>query len=377
MVYNEGFDILINDRSYFAFSKYSKNNNEKKNINTKWVSKCYSTLVGWYHIGKHKWGCFYAKKIIDNPDKVTNGEPNGKLVVVEGAVKKVDNTVEINQNRFKYNRFKSIGSKISNNKDISISPKHLIDQKINKNNYNQKSVVLEDADQIIDSLSSQLSFIETSEKLNISSDFKDHKQVVDKINSITDLWEATNYNEFSSMTIEQLNKYAGRKKKSLDQLIIKEDKEINSINDHDSDLLSTFTSYSGLKNIIKQTSKQDLPRFEYNYQFKNKDAKYKDLPKNHSDMKYMFKARNQGSCGSCYVMATTSMLEARIRKQTNNKIKERISVQQILSCSVYNQGCDGGYPYLAMKFGSEVELVPEKCMRYKVIFLNINIFFQD
>lgn len=90
------------------------------------------------------------------------------------------------------------------------------------------------------------------------------------------------------------------------------------------------------------------------------------MPKNHSDVRYMFKARNQGSCGSCYAMATTTMLEARVRKQTNNRIKERMSVQQIISCSVYNQGCNGGYSYLALKFGNEVELVPEKCMRYKV-----------
>ena len=251
MVYNEGFDILIKDRSYFAFSKYSKNNNEKKNINTKWVSQCYSTLIGWYHIGKHKWGCFYAKKIVENPEKVTNGETDGKLVVVEGTVKKIDTSVEDSQKSFENSRFKSIDSKIS-----------IMDKKIvtnlkleNKNNKNKKIVIKEEADEIIDSLSSQLSFIETSEKLNISADFKDHKQVVDKINSMTDLWEAKNYNEFASMTIEQLNNYAGRKKIAKDQ--------INTTNDQD-DLLQTFTSYSGLKNIKKQNSKRNFPQIKNN-----------------------------------------------------------------------------------------------------------------
>ena len=60
------------------------------------------------------------------------------------------------------------------------------------------------------------------------------------------------------------------------------------------------------------------------------------------------------------------MLEARIRLQTNNKLKEKLSVQHILSCSVYNQGCKGGYSYLTLKFGNEIELVPEKCMKYEV-----------
>lgn len=67
-------------------------------------------------------------------------------------------------------------------------------------------------------------------------------------------------------------------------------------------------------------------------------------------------------------MATLSMLEARIRRQTSNKVKERLSVQHVLSCSVYNQGCNGGYAYLVLKFGKEIELLPEKCMKYKVNF---------
>jgi hypothetical protein len=48
------------------------------------------------------------------------------------------------------------------------------------------------------------------------------------------------------------------------------------------------------------------------------------------------------------------MLESRLSRNFN--IKERLSVQHILSCSVYNQGCDGGYSYLSLKFGNEVEL---------------------
>jgi cathepsin C len=60
------------------------------------------------------------------------------------------------------------------------------------------------------------------------------------------------------------------------------------------------------------------------------------------------------------------MLEARLQKQSKGKNTEKLSVQHILSCSVYNQGCDGGYAYLALKFGNEVEIFPESCMPYKV-----------
>jgi cathepsin C len=59
------------------------------------------------------------------------------------------------------------------------------------------------------------------------------------------------------------------------------------------------------------------------------------------------------------------MLEARLK--IRGLFKENLSVQHILSCSIYNQGCDGGYAYLALKFGSELELIPESCMPYRVI----------
>lgn len=42
-----------------------------------------------------------------------------------------------------------------------------------------------------------------------------------------------------------------------------------------------------------------------------------------------------------------------------------VSVQSALSCSVYNQGCDGGYPYLVAKFGYDVGFLPAVCMKYQ------------
>jgi cathepsin C len=60
------------------------------------------------------------------------------------------------------------------------------------------------------------------------------------------------------------------------------------------------------------------------------------------------------------------MLEARLQKQYNGNFQDKLSVQHILSCSIYNQGCDGGYAYLALKFGQEAEIFPESCMPYRV-----------
>ena len=42
------------------------------------------------------------------------------------------------------------------------------------------------------------------------------------------------------------------------------------------------------------------------------------------------------------------MIEARLRIHEDENVK--LSVQHAVDCDVYNQGCDGGYPYLVEKF---------------------------
>ena len=114
MVYDEGFDVNIDDYSFFAFSKYAPNpranpfSGKKKE---KFVSMCYSTLLGWFHKGD-EWGCFFATKNNEKPNKITNGEVKDKLLVVEGTVKKQDNS-------FDAMRFKE------QSKKININIKHL------------------------------------------------------------------------------------------------------------------------------------------------------------------------------------------------------------------------------------------------------------
>ena len=72
--------------------------------------------------------------------------------------------------------------------------------------------------------------------------------------------------------------------------------------------------------------------------------------------------QEQKDCGSCYAVATLAMLEARYF--IKNKEKLKLSVQQVLDCSVQNQGCDGGYPYLVEKFGEEFHLIEDKYRKY-------------
>ena len=57
---------------------------------------------------------------------------------------------------------------------------------------------------------------------------------------------------------------------------------------------------------------------------------------------YISPIRNQGSCGSCYAFGTLAMFEARIRILTNGTKTPVFSTQDIVSCSEYSQGCEGG-----------------------------------
>ncbi|XP_056467395.1 dipeptidyl peptidase 1 [Gadus chalcogrammus] len=79
---------------------------------------------------------------------------------------------------------------------------------------------------------------------------------------------------------------------------------------------------------------------------------------------YVSPIRNQGSCGSCYSFAAMGMLEARIRVLTNNSQTPILSPQQVVSCSPYSQGCEGGFPYLMGKYVQDFGIVEESCLPY-------------
>lgn len=80
---------------------------------------------------------------------------------------------------------------------------------------------------------------------------------------------------------------------------------------------------------------------------------------------YLSPVRNQGNCGSCYAFATMAMFESRIRILTNNTQTPVLSTQDIVSCSEYSQGCDGGFAYLISKYAEDFGLVQEPCFPYK------------
>lgn len=86
--------------------------------------------------------------------------------------------------------------------------------------------------------------------------------------------------------------------------------------------------------------------------------------RNVSGINYLTPVRNQGSCGSCYAMSALAMFESRLKISSPELGFIQLSPQDVLSCSSFNQGCDGGYPYLVAKFGAEYSLTEESCLPY-------------
>eukprot|EP00747_Dinoflagellata_sp_TGD_P005526 gnl/TRDRNA2_/TRDRNA2_114261_c0_seq1.p1 gnl/TRDRNA2_/TRDRNA2_114261_c0~~gnl/TRDRNA2_/TRDRNA2_114261_c0_seq1.p1 ORF type:complete len:540 (+),score=91.81 gnl/TRDRNA2_/TRDRNA2_114261_c0_seq1:138-1757(+) len=79
---------------------------------------------------------------------------------------------------------------------------------------------------------------------------------------------------------------------------------------------------------------------------------------------WLMDSMDQGDCGSCYVISTMHMLTVRHRIAKRNATEEPFSVGFPLRCSEYNQGCQGGYPYLVSKWAKDVGVLPESCSAY-------------
>jgi len=67
--------------------------------------------------------------------------------------------------------------------------------------------------------------------------------------------------------------------------------------------------------------------------------------------------KNQGQCGSCWAFSTTGSMEGAHFKASGNLVS--LSESNLVDCSWLNHGCNGGMPYLAMKYAIKHPLETE------------------
>ncbi|CAL6041303.1 Dipeptidyl-peptidase_I [Hexamita inflata] len=86
------------------------------------------------------------------------------------------------------------------------------------------------------------------------------------------------------------------------------------------------------------------------------------LPKNFTlrnvnGKSYLPKVFNQENCGSCYAAASTQAMMSRVMVASNLSSPlgqtEFLSVQHIVDCSIYSQGCHGGFGEQVSKFSED------------------------
>ncbi|CAH1785007.1 unnamed protein product [Owenia fusiformis] len=166
-------------------------------------------------------------------------------------------------------------------------------------------------------------------KYNQYQMYRNNMDLVRKINSVQSSWKAAPYDEHETFNLRDIVRRNGGKMSKI----------------HSKPVSAPITQQQ--LDMIR-----DMPdAFDW---------------RNVNGTNYVSPVRNQGGCGSCYAFSSMGMLEGRLRVETKLKKKDIFSPQDVVECSEYAQGCEGGFPYLiAGKYAEDFGAVDEQCNVYK------------
>lgn len=321
MVYDEGFFVNVNDMEFFAFHAYKpKKGTQLSNIKPEnYISYCHRTLVGWYRVGD-KWGCWRGKQVEKAYPQIVfkSGAPPKHQVdfAVVSPVKRNENELD-----------KLFNPNYALIETINSDPTSLWAAEVHR-------PFLSKSNRQMLALTGGLQF---AKKLRAVHAVPSSPVSAEEESLYTSLLSATEESVITASTSNTLHHDAST----------------------DSSLTATATPASSADAQFPgvKTNEQGEKLCEYG------------LPcaldwRNRFGHNWISPVRNQGSCGSCYAMALATVAESRIRIARKDPKRYRLSPQHAVSCSVYNQGCDGGFPFLVGKHYEHFGVVSEKCFPY-------------
>ncbi|GAB66442.1 cathepsin C precursor [Plasmodium cynomolgi strain B] len=127
-----------------------------------------------------------------------------------------------------------------------------------------------------------------------------------------------------------------------------------------------------------ETNEMDLENYEDTEKSPHRELEIDELPKNFTwgdpfnKNTREYDVTNQLLCGSCYIASQMYVFKRRIEigltknldKKYLNDFDDLLSIQTVLSCSFYDQGCNGGYPYLVAKMAKLQGIPLDKVFPY-------------
>jgi len=207
---------------------------------------------------------------------------------------------------------------------------------------------------------------------------------VHRLNLLQRSWTARVYDRFVGKSLRQLNSYAGirrslpkspavprRKQASLLQMGRKRCPEMQLTRSPKAGEVLPRLRVKGRAGqkpcqLQQQVDVYSQPPDQAAHEVEKTMPTSFDWRKARGGRNFLEPVMDQSDCGSCYMVATMRMLSARHKITINNSNAEPWSISFPLHCSEYNQGCKGGYAFLASKWSDDVGLLPDSCAPYDI-----------
>eukprot|EP00419_Tripos_fusus_P007546 CAMPEP_0172688032 /NCGR_PEP_ID=MMETSP1074-20121228/22121_1 /TAXON_ID=2916 /ORGANISM="Ceratium fusus, Strain PA161109" /LENGTH=478 /DNA_ID=CAMNT_0013507595 /DNA_START=413 /DNA_END=1849 /DNA_ORIENTATION=+ len=320
MIYDEGFEVAMDDYVYFAFSSFDFVYQGNKKTN---VSHCGATQVGWYHNKERTaWGCYIGRRV----DTTSDSLPDAQLPHAAPETSRQVSLSAQTEDVFFHTHDDEQGAQ-------EPATTALQSPDTEPNSPSQDS---SDASAELDT-----PWVPGSAGFDKPMPGQWQQSVAEALNFLQLGWTAERYEMFDGKTPRQLNKLAGvRHARPIPHL-----KPVSRRSE-----ALRFASFLGLGSRVRRAQRMSTAdSFDW---------------RNAHGQNWLQPVVTQGDCGSCYTISSVHMLTARNRIRSGDTSQPAFSVSFPLYCSEYNQGCDGGYGFLQSKWSEDVGLVPEACASF-------------